>query len=521
MPDPQPHVLETDVPLSQSLIWRLQRDFYVKRGLKAWTEDRVPEFITNNPFIAEIYARIVFNFLADCGPAGKPLRILEVGAGTGKFSYLFLRHLAELLRAKGFEPEAVRYCMTDCSEALLQSWRGNRYLAEFAERGMLEFEPLQAGAEINSRFLSGKGPLAVIANYVFDGLPQDAFVIRDGRIYEALVSTTAAENPSPSLSHLQLSYKNVDVAPNRYSDAIWNRILELYRNSLPTATILFPSGALNFLEDIGKLTDGPMLVLAADKGFPYEGELALCQGTPTLEFHAANCFSQMVNLDAIAKYFRNAGGTALMPQKHSSSLSICGFLQGKSGNQFPATSAAYEEAQATIGPDDLFILFAWLNAHMEEMTVAQILSALRLTRWDPIAFLRLFPVLARQLRTVSLERMDLREAVMRVWANHYPLNASENEIAFDCGVVLLELRFYDDALAMFKESQRIFGASAATSYNLGLCHQGMGRCSEAQAFMVDACNLDPKFEPARRALEKLQNQNRASDPVQRNELKDS
>jgi len=79
--------------------WRLQRDFYAQRGLKAWNEDLVPSYITNNPFIAEIFAGIVAAFVQDCMSsvqpgyqslsAENPLRILELGAGTGKFSYLF------------------------------------------------------------------------------------------------------------------------------------------------------------------------------------------------------------------------------------------------------------------------------------------------------------------------------------------------------------------------------------------------------------------------------------------------
>src|SRR5262245_61222958 len=99
---PETSPLECDVPLSQSLIWRRQREFYIQRGLKAWSQDRVPEYITNNPFIAEIYARIVAEFLGECMAAGaqRPLRIVELGAGSGKFSYLFLRQLGELLRAK-------------------------------------------------------------------------------------------------------------------------------------------------------------------------------------------------------------------------------------------------------------------------------------------------------------------------------------------------------------------------------------------------------------------------------------
>jgi len=59
-------VLEADVPLSRSLIWRLQREFYSRRGIHAWTDDKIPSFITSNPFIAEIYAQIVAGFLCDC-----------------------------------------------------------------------------------------------------------------------------------------------------------------------------------------------------------------------------------------------------------------------------------------------------------------------------------------------------------------------------------------------------------------------------------------------------------------------
>src|SRR5437588_11691480 len=91
-------VLERDVPFSASLLWRRQRELYMQRGLAAWSEDHIPNFITNNPFIAKLYARMVAAFIDDCGHAPqRPLRVLEIGAGTGKFAYLFLRHLEQFL----------------------------------------------------------------------------------------------------------------------------------------------------------------------------------------------------------------------------------------------------------------------------------------------------------------------------------------------------------------------------------------------------------------------------------------
>jgi Putative S-adenosyl-L-methionine-dependent methyltransferase len=525
-----PVVLESDVPISRSLIWGLQRDFYAQRGLKSWTDDMVPQFITNNPFIAEIYARVVFGFICDCiDPEEEnsrrlsvqnPLRILELGAGVGKFAFLFLRHLEALLQTLDFPLNTVRYCMTDCSDSLVQTWRTHKCLSDFFERGILRFELLDASGEITPRFLEvdpsqsseqAYGPLVVIANYVFDSLPNDAFAIEGGQVFEQLLTTTAACQDSDKtlpadVSQLKFSYRNVEITADHYPDPAWNSILDLYRRRLPAATVLFPSQVLTILHAISKFTNGTMLVLASDKGYACEDSLLASQGTPTLEFHAVNCFSQMVNFDAIAKYFEATGGVALLPNKHSSSLDFCAFLQGPPGHQFLATKTRYQEARSNIGPDDLFALLGWLNPHMEEMSVPQILALLRFSRWDPTTLVRLFPVLARQIRTVSAERHDLRNAVMLTWANHFPITPGENILAFYCGVILLELRFYEEAFSMLKRSQDLLGRSAATSYNLGLCSLGLGRSSEALALMFDACQLDPAFEPAQLLRRKLEDE---------------
>ncbi|MGZ4856354.1 MAG: hypothetical protein ACXVKH_14400 [Candidatus Angelobacter sp.] len=170
-----------------------------------------------------------------------------------------------------------------------------------------------------------------------------------------------------------------------------------------------------------------------------------------------HCFSQLVNFDAIARYFYGIGGDALLPQKSFSSLSICAFLAHHSDDKFPATRAAHQETQSTFGPDDLFALMSWLNAHLEEVSIVQALALLRLTRWDTTAFLRLFPVICRQLRSVAAERNDLRQAVLNTWANRYPVSPAENVLAFNCGVVLLELRFFAEALPLFKSPSICLG----------------------------------------------------------------
>src|ERR1051326_8116748 len=110
--------------------------------------------------------------------------------------------------------------MTDCSEELLAYWRGHQYLAEFSGAGILEFELLQAGAGNTTPLKPATGPLVVIANYVFDSLPQDAFVINNGELSEALVAVPAGGNSgsAASLDDVQLSFTNAPVPAQRYQD---------------------------------------------------------------------------------------------------------------------------------------------------------------------------------------------------------------------------------------------------------------------------------------------------------------
>ncbi|MGH9564987.1 MAG: hypothetical protein ACRD4I_03285, partial [Candidatus Angelobacter sp.] len=188
------------------------------------------------------------------------------------------------------------------------------------------------------------------------------------------------------------------------------------------------------------------------------------------------------------------------------SLNLCAFIDHPPEEDFPATRNAYQQTADAFGPDDLFAIMSWLNDHLEQTPLAQAISLLRLTRWDPTAFLRLFPVIARQARSAGPERNDLHDAILSVWENHYPLSKQENILPFYCGVVLLELRFFSEAYEMFRKSQRLFEPSAATSYNLGLCCLGMDRPGEALDFMREACRLDPNLEPARQSRLKLESQ---------------
>ena len=90
-------VLDKNTPLSLSKLWNYQRDFYLKNSINAWV-DKVPFYITSNPYIANSYAHIIIRFFQDIiknnslPPTG-PFYIVELGAGSGTFSFHLLNSI--------------------------------------------------------------------------------------------------------------------------------------------------------------------------------------------------------------------------------------------------------------------------------------------------------------------------------------------------------------------------------------------------------------------------------------------
>ncbi|MDQ3292887.1 MAG: hypothetical protein M3527_00325, partial [Actinomycetota bacterium] len=74
-------------PLSESVLWRLNRAWFEREGPAAWSTGTVPSMITTNAVIGLSYARVVVEFLrrwAETSTAEErrqPVHIVELGAG--------------------------------------------------------------------------------------------------------------------------------------------------------------------------------------------------------------------------------------------------------------------------------------------------------------------------------------------------------------------------------------------------------------------------------------------------------
>ena len=72
----------------------------------------MPHYVTSNPTIANRYAEIVLAFWRDrqrLAPQSEPLTICELGAGSARFAFHFLRRLSALCAQAEVPPQAFRY----------------------------------------------------------------------------------------------------------------------------------------------------------------------------------------------------------------------------------------------------------------------------------------------------------------------------------------------------------------------------------------------------------------------------
>lgn len=437
--------LEREVRLSRSRLWALQRSYFERAGVTAWQGGQVPHYITSNAFLADAYARAVIGLLRDGGlDPEQPLYVIELGAGCGRFGFHFLQRLSERLdrRARlSRRGPRVRYVLTDLAPKNVEFYLAHPSLRPFFEDGSLdcavfdlEADPVlrlrRSGAVLAPGAL--KNPAVFLANYVFDGLPNDAFSIRRGRLHESLLTlrapATALDDRSPDASALleklgvRYTHRPVPASDGEvrvYARPDWDRLLAQHAGE---GCFLFPVSGLAALERLSALASGRLLLLSADKGSYHREDQLGPEPDPVVH----GSFSLAVNYFALAGWVRARGGTTLHGAHRQASLCLNAFLLG---GPFPEAEVACEEALAEGGPDDLYALKRALDWRYETLTLEEILALCRVLAYDPRILHGCLPAIHRQLPQADARvRADLRAALEKARDAYFPIG-EEGDLA--------------------------------------------------------------------------------------------
>ncbi len=493
---PEQIVLEEGVRLSKSMLWGLQTAAYCQFGPEAWGTKSVPFYVTSNPYIARQYAYVVLGYLRDCFSPNaatpidlnEPVYIFDLGAGTGRFAYLFLKTLLMIRGVLRKGNLKIRYVMTDIARANIDYWLKHPFLQGFLAEGVLDFacyyheeKNPQLNLLYSKKTLSPatvRNPMIVIGNYFFDTIPQDLFVVKGGKLHEGRVRlsmdknrvTEELEPTNPAvIQHLNTAfdYAPVENIENYYSDfPELNKILKVYASRFENIPFQFPVGAFQTIRFFKELSKGRLLLLGGDQGRCTEEQLEKSEFL--LSKH--DSFSLSVNYHAIAMFFRNSGGASILTTYPEPLFVVVAALLGGDKEKFPETALAFRTHIDYFEPKDYYRLVHTTDQEWLEPTLESILLILKLGNWDPANFNHFFERIRLLLPKASLEEKErLVQVIYNIWDRFYPVNSLEGAFVMNLGVLLFDLEHYKEAIAFFQraidlkyENEMLFSNMAAS-----------------------------------------------------------
>jgi tetratricopeptide (TPR) repeat protein len=478
----------------------------------------------------------------------EPLYIVELGAGSGKFSFFMLKALEEMQETCDFPLNKIVFVMTDFTEKNFDFWKNHTALKKYFESGQLDAAVFDAveDREITLRYSKKvlgpntcKNPLVVVANYLFDTLYHDIFQIDQGKLREGLISVGSkhSEEPDPLepeiIQRLDNHYRYNDIEADYYSSEEGDekpirRVLkwyhEYFKNSAKGASILLPIGALRALRRLSFISNGRALVISGDKGNNTPDQFAGLMD-PHIAVHGS--FSLMVNYHAIGSWFTNKGGFTLHNPQEEASLKVSTFILAPEGTfdtkdsdedfmgdnlaavdaarakHFPYLRQAFHDWVDQFGPNDFFVLQKSLKEDLANPPLRTVIAMLKLGDWDPDVFFKFRDQILIHAPTCGQKlRNDLCRGIPRVWSNYYIMD-SDKDIAFEIGRFYYGIRDYENALWFYQESTKTVGEHHVTFHNQGLCFYSLKQLPMALEQFNKALAMCPEYEKARNWVEKV------------------
>ena len=469
------------VPLSQTPLWAAQTQFYRRAGPEIFRTGTLPYHVTSNPAIAHAYAQLIAAWVsglrAEHVASALPLTVLEIGPGPGRLAFLLLSELKRMLPECETVPAVFQYVCADVSAGLLDSIESHPANQEWVRSGILRVARVDAGrpgewANADPVLARPGGALVVVANYFFDSLPQDAYHVSNGQLFDMLVRVEGDVSDAgvEPVSRWRLSFEQRAARPRCYDDASLNEVLGRLAAAHEGA-LLFPVGGLECLRGLNDLAAGrPLMMLVADKGCTPGA--AMTQ-RPHLEYHGDECFSMAVNFEALERFWETTGG--VLKRSTSSELLSFRVFHARLGERATAAlDAVFAEHFERGAPDDWFLWSLRVGRDVHTYSLAEMMAALRLSRYDPAVLNDCYTMMFRLLPSAAeQDRMSLRTILWRV-REHYFFVGEHPDAAFVVGSLLYAMGDYVEALDCLRQSERLNGPLAATLFQQARCCYHLG-----------------------------------------------
>lgn len=516
------YTIEKEAPFAKSKIWDIQREYYADSGVSAWNTKGhlVPHYVSNNPSVANAYAEIALGFFRDRHlhqPDNQDtIYLLEVGGGSGRFAFHFIKQFSELHQQTGGDLPPFCYVVSDLSPHNVTYWKEHPRFKPYVEKGQIDFAQFDATSnapiqlEISGKSLSVGSlsqPLILIANYFFDSIEHEFLYFKNGRVYELLATTTSGVHPkradiSELIASVDIKYTYKRLKPPLYDMPELNALIETYLADIQDSHIYIPTMSIRCLAYLQSLSQVGAMLLTADKSIHTIDRLQ-GRGIFKLVTHGGS-FSLTVNYHAIGHYVEQIGGECLFPAHQYFGLNHSVFLLVDQPEKYVETHFAKTRFIDRYGPDDFFSVKKHIDQSMQVMSIEQIIAYLHLSHYDASLFLNMAEHLYSLLEDVDATlRQTLRDAVLKVWDRYYYIGEQE-DVAFEVGMILYELEFFAEALGFFQQSIKTHDVDVATLFNMAVCALQIGDVQQSTQLINRILSDTPDYTPALELRERLQ-----------------
>ncbi|MBJ7448893.1 MAG: hypothetical protein JHC93_00880 [Parachlamydiales bacterium] len=447
------HSLRT--PLSESVIWQWQKAGYQNLGTKAWTEGGVPFYLTNHPKIAQKYAQIALMYLLENKNilnSSEPLIFLELGSGLGKLSFYLLQEISKWVTQGLLKDFSIKYIISDISEKNCQFWQNHKAFKPFIDQGILDFalfDPTQDDILLtlnNEQILLKNNPLIVFANYYFDSIPQDIYLVKDHRVYQGeldVEADTASENPllEKELPY-QLIFDQMICPPFEIE-----RLMELIPNS---SYITYPTAGFQTLENLKKICNSNILMLTGDKA-QFNHKQMDWKKQPPITFHTTVSFT--VNFELLKMRCLDQHGFVCLPQHFDELFSIA-LLQWGPSFSVASASKTYEDFDHwSLQNHNSMLDFL---EKKEQPTLGELNLLLKFDSFDPFNFFFYNEKIKQALKHASFrEKEDLIFAIQTAKKLFFATKKEEAILLVNMASLLLTLNQQLDAFVLLKEAAEL------------------------------------------------------------------
>lgn len=504
------HLYERPDLVSRSVIWDMQRRYYLGQGHAAWkSAPGAPLQMNANAFVARAYSEIILNFIRGCG--GKdPVTVVEIGAGSGRLSYLLLKQLLRSYAGGDHrQPDPnFRYVMTDFAEAAIDAWDASKVFKPFIDQGVLRFALFDADKpRTAANFFSGgeglrwDGPVVVIANNAADNLRQDVFRVSNGELLEvraAVASDQERDMEDPDiLKHVTLTQETGPVGYPYYEEPELDRMLREYSAAHEEATFSVPIGMIRCIRAFEGLSDGRFLALVGDKGCHSDGSQAGDPGPIPREGGISLC----VNFEALCGWAAAQGNIHHVSNDADRRFLIAGICSDDA--ELSETRHVIGDIIGRFSPGDLSILLDDAEPERSDLSMRTMLALLRLAEFDSQILLKFRRRISELAEDAPLElRAQLKDCLGRVWEAHYPLDA-DRDVAYAIGRVLEALGDEAAAIGYYLRSVVERGAGAGNLFRLARCHEKLKDTVMATAYADKCLDADPNHSASEEMLDRL------------------